>query len=199
MKTFVAVIAAVAATSSPTVVRPVSPVDANGTLKPAYEIKHHYGGARCQSGSAMTGTAYRCFTPRAPQGVFDPCWVTETRDHVICLSVPWRKKNAVELHVTDGYDDTDGFQPASRPWGLRVDLPRRCLLHPVAVENAQGHAIHYYCNKHTALAGPIDRSGPRWRVRAYRNTTPHAVQPTYKWIGWAHVVTAWRGEPARTD
>lgn len=199
MKTVVAVIAAVAATSTPTVVRHVSPVDASGALKPAYEIKHHYSGARCQSGSAMTGAAYRCFTPRAPQGVLDPCWVTESSDYVICLSVPWRKKNAVELHVTDGYDDTDGFFRASRPWGLRLDLPRRCLLHPVAVENAQGRPIHYYCNKHTALAGPLDRSGPRWRVRAYRNTTPHAVQPTYKWIGWAHVVTAWRGEPSRAD
>jgi hypothetical protein len=198
MRTALAVVAAIAAASSPTVVRQVSPVDTTGVLKPAYEIKHHYGGARCQSGSAMTGTAYRCFTSRAPQGVFDPCWVTDTSDQVICLTQPWRKKNAVELRVIDGYDDTDGFPHQSWPWGLRVDLPRRCLLHPAAVEYAHGHAIHYYCNKHTALAGPLDRSGSRWRIRAYRNTTPHAVQPSYKRIGWVHVITAWRGGRSRT-
>ena len=200
MNAFIAVIAAVglATSASPTVVRQVSPVDANGVLKPAYEIKHTYSGARCQSGSSMTGTAYRCYTSQAPQGVLDPCWVTDTSERVICLSVPWRKKNAVALRVTDGYDESDGFHHQSRPWGVRVDIPRRCLLHPAAVEYAQGHAIHYYCNKHTALAGPLDRSGSRWRIRAYRNTTPHAVQPTYKSLGWAHVLTAWFGERSRT-
>jgi len=199
MKSVVALVAAVTAASTPTVVRQVSPVDANGTLKPQYAITHRYDGARCQSGSTMTGTAYRCFTAQAPQGVLDPCWVTETSTRVICLTVPWRKKNAIQLTVDDGYDDSDGFHHRARPWGLRVDLPRRCLLHPVAVENARGRAIHYYCNKHTALAGPLDRSGARWRIRAYRNTTPHAVQPTYKRIGWVHVITAWRGERSRMD
>jgi len=199
MKAVAAVMSVLVAGSVPTAVRQVSPVDANGVLKPGYAIKHHYTGARCQSGSTMTGNAYRCFTSRAPQGVLDPCWVTDTSEEVICLAVPWRKHDAIEVDVTDGYDDADGFHHQPRPWGLRVDIPRRCLLHPVAVESARGHPIHYYCNKHTALAGPLDRSGPRWRIRAYRNTTPHAVQPTYKRIGWVQVLTAWRGEKSRND
>lgn len=199
MKAVIAVIAALAASSSPTVVQQVGPVDSAGVLKPGYEIRHRYGDARCQSGSALTGTAYRCSTARAPQGVFDPCWVTDTSDRVICLTVPWRRHNAVELTVSGGYDDSDGFHHEPRPWGLRVDLPRRCLLHPAAVDYAQGHAVHYYCNKHTVLAGPLDRSGPRWRIRAYLNTTPHGLQATYQRIGWVHALTAWRGERSRTD
>ena len=199
MRTVAALMSVLVAGSTPTVVRQVSPLDANGMLKPSYAVKNHYAGARCQSGSAMTGTAYRCFTSQSPRGVLDPCWVMDTNERVMCLSVPWRKHNAVELQVTDGYDDADGFHRQSRPWGLRVDLPRRCLLHPVAVEHAQGRAIHYYCNKRTALAGPLDRSGSRWRVRAYRNTTPHSVQPTYRRIGWVHILTAWRGQKSRHD
>jgi hypothetical protein len=181
-----------------TVVKKVSPVDADGVLKPRYEIDHRYGGARCQSGSAMTGTAYRCFTSHSPDGVYDPCWVTSSSDHVICLDVPWRKHRVTQLRVTSGYDDTDGFHRQRWPWGLRVDIHRRCLLHPAAVEYANGRPVHYYCNRHTALAGRLDRSGARWRIHAYRNTTPHGVQATYRSLGWVHVVTAWRGEPSRT-
>src|SRR3954471_7234703 len=86
--------------SSPTVGKEVSPVDADGVLKPRYDIAHRYGGARCQRGSAMTGTAYRCHTSRSPQGVYDPCWVATSSDHVICLDVPWRRHEVTQLHVT---------------------------------------------------------------------------------------------------
>lgn len=185
--------------TAPTVVRHISPVDADGVLKPRYEVAHHYGAARCQSRSAMTGTAYRCFTSRSPQGVYDPCWVTTSSAAVICLDVPWRRHEVTRLKVTSGYDDTDGFVHRRWPWGLRVDIHRRCLLHPSAVEYANGRPIHYYCNKHTALAGRLGRSGTTWRMRAYRNTTPHGIQATYRAIGWVHVVTAWYGERSRTD
>ena len=198
-----AVLAAVTMTTNAfgataTVVKKVSPVDADGALKSRYEVAHRYGGARCQSGSAMTGTAYRCFTSRSPQGVYDPCWVTSSTDRVICLDVPWRKHKVTELHVTSGYDDAEGFHRQRWPWGLRPEIHRRCLLHPAAVESAHGRPIHYYCNRHTALAGRLDRSGARWRIHAYRNTTPHAVQPTYKSLGWVRVVVAWYGDPSRT-
>jgi hypothetical protein len=189
--------AASGAAATPTVVRHVSPVDADGVLLDRYEVAHRYGDARCQRGSAMTGTAYRCFTAQSPQGIHDPCWVTTSSDHVICLDVPWRKHKVVQLHVTDGYDDVDGFGRQRRPWGLRVDIDRRCLLHPAAVESTHGFPVHYYCNKHVALAGPIDRSGARWRIRGYVNTTPHGVQSTYQSLGWLHVVTAWRGKQSR--
>jgi len=180
-----------------TVIRHVSPVDADGVLQDRYDIAHRYGGARCQRGSAMTGTAYRCSSAQSPQGIYDPCWVTTTNDKVVCLDVPWRRHKVVQLNVTEGYDDVGGFGHVGLPWGLRVDIHRRCLLHPAAVESAHGLPVHYYCNKHVALAGALDRSGHRWRVRAFRNLTPHGVQATYKALGWVHVVTAWRGEPSR--
>ena len=166
--------AAPGAEGSPTVVASVSPVDDTGALKPRYDVTHRYGGARCQRGSALTGTAYRCFTSRSPQGVYDPCWVATTSDHVICLDVPWRRHKVTQLRVSDGYDDAGGFRRQPRPWGLRPALAhRRCLLHPTAVEYAQGQPVHYYCSRRTVLAGPLDRSGARWRMHAYRNLTPH--------------------------
>jgi hypothetical protein len=183
----------------PTVVRYVSPVDADGVLKRRYDVTRHYGDARCQSGSAMTGTAYRCYTSRSPQGVYDPCWVTSNSERVICLDVPWRRHKVTRLSVTSGYDDADGFHHQRWPWGLQVGHHRRCLLHPSAVEYAHGRPVHYYCNKHVALAGRLGRNGARWRMRAYRNTTPHGIQATYVAIGWVQVRTAWYGERSRTD
>src|SRR5690242_8328401 len=88
--------AARAVARPPTVVRSVSPVDAAGALKPRYDVKRHYDGARCQSGSAVTGTSYRCYTSRSPQGVYDPCWVTSTSARVICVDVPWRRHKVTQ-------------------------------------------------------------------------------------------------------
>ena len=185
------------AEGEPTVVKKVTPVDADGALKPAYVVKHRYPGARCQSGSNMTGTAYRCFTSQAPDGVYDPCWVTDTGEHVICPGMPWKHK-VVQLRVSDGFDNDDGFHKQKWPWGLRLTNDRHCLLSPAAVQFAGGRPIHYYCNKHVALAGHLDRSGARWRIHAYRNTTPHGIQPTYRSLGRLRVVVAWFGEPSRT-
>src|SRR4051812_34929301 len=81
-----------AAAHPPTAVVRISPVDDTGALEPGYHVKRRYSGARCQSRSATTGTAYRCFTPRAPVGVLDPCWLTETDEHVVCLDRPWRHR-----------------------------------------------------------------------------------------------------------
>jgi hypothetical protein len=184
--------------SGATVIRQVSPVDADGALLPGYTIAHRYSGAGCQRGSALTGTAYRCATSRAPQGVLDPCWVTQTSERVVCLDEPWRHR-VVRLTVDGGYDSKAEFGHQPSPWGVRLASKQRCLLHPASVESVNGRPVRYYCTKRVVLAGRFDRSTRTWRIRAYRNTTPHAEQPTYRSLGRARVVTAWRGSPSRTD
>ena len=186
----------VMATPVTAVVR-VSPVNADGTLKSGYTVAHQYGGARCQRGSDMTGSAYRCFTPQS-SGVYDPCWITETDDHVVCLGKPW-KHGVVQLTVTGGYDDTDPFRHTSAPWGVRLTDGNHCLYVPDGVNSINGRPLRYYCRHLVALAGSFDRSRQQWRVRAYRDTTPHASHATYRYLGQAKVSTAWFGATSRQD
>jgi hypothetical protein len=180
-----------------TAVVQLSPVATDGTLEAGYTVAHHYSGARCQRGSAMTGTAYRCFTPQS-SGVYDPCWVTQSSSYVVCLGRPW-KHGVVQLHVTGGYDDSDPFHHHGTPWGVRLTDGNHCLFEPGSVNSIGGRSLRYYCNHHVVLAGSFDRSHQQWRIRSYRNTTPHATDATYHYEGRARVATAWFGLSSRQD
>jgi hypothetical protein len=183
---------------SATTIIHVSPVDAAGDLQPSYTVAHHYSGARCQRRSATTGSAYRCFTAQAPDGVYDPCWVTQTNEHVVCLDRPWKHK-VVRLAVTGGYDDSDAFRHQASPWSVQLASGRHCLFVPDSTHSINGRPVRYHCTRHVDLAGRFDRTRKQWRVRAYRDTTPHADDATYQWLGFARVVTAWFGQPSRPD
>jgi len=187
---------AAAAQAQPTAVIHVTPVTDSGALKSGYTVAHRYGGARCQSGSAMTGSAYRCFTPRSSASVYDPCWVTQTDDVVVCVTRPWSRR-VVQLAVSGGYDDTDPMRPATAPWGVQLTDGNRCLFQPGSVHSINGRPLRYYCHHHVVLAGQFDRSRPQWRVRSYRNVTPNAADATYRWQGYARVATASVGAPSR--
>ena len=180
-----------------TSVRHVSPVNADGTLKSTYSVAHHYDGARCQSGSAMTGSAYRCFTSRSSQ-VYDPCWVTQSSDQVVCLGRPW-KHGVVKLDVTGGYDDTTPFSHPSAPWGVRLTDGNHCLFQPGSVNSVNGRPLRYYCHHNVVLVGSFDRSRQQWKIRSYRDLTPHASNSTYRYEGRAGVSTAWFGADSRQD
>jgi hypothetical protein len=67
------------------------------------------------------------------------------------------------------------------------------------VHSVNGRPVRYYCDRHIVLAGRFDRSHRQWRVRSYRDTTPHADDSTYVWQGFAHVATAWFGVPSKQD
>jgi hypothetical protein len=176
----------------------VSPVDDTGALDADYTVAHHYSGARCQRPSAMTGSAYRCSTAQSPAGVHDPCWLMETSEHVVCMGLPW-KHRVVRLEVTGGYDDTEPFAAVAKPWGVRLASGRHCLFVPGSTHSINGRPVRYHCTKHVDLAGRFDRSKPHWRVRAYRDTTPHGVDATYRYLGKARVTRAWFGKPSTSD
>ena len=185
-----------AAAAAATTIMHVSPVTDTGALKSGYTVEHHYGGARCQSGSSTVGAAYRCYTPQAPGGVYDPCWVTQTSDAVVCLGRPWARQ-IVQLAVTGGYDDTDPFTSARSPWGVQLTDGNRCLFQPDSVNSVNGRSVRYYCHHHIVLAGQFDRSHQQWQIRSYRDVTPNAADATYRWNGYVHVATAAFGDPSR--
>lgn len=183
------------ATSRATVVVAESPVDAQGDLQPGFHVTHRYGEASCNSGSELTGTAYRCFTAQSRQGVYDPCWVTAHDDVVVCQDRPWTR-SLVQLRVTRGYGDSAGFSHVGQPWGLGLASGPRCLRVVGATGTMHGHPITYTCNKHTILTNRPDRGASRWRVRAYR-LVGHGRHRHWRSLGRQPITTAWRGAPSR--
>jgi hypothetical protein len=180
-----------------TVVARISPVDSDGALAAGYTIKHRYGDANCESGSPTVGKAYQCFTPKAPQGIFDSCWVAANQHFVVCLTQPWQHKVA-RLHVTRGFGDSSGFLKVHKPWGMRVGAGLRCRVILDPTDTTRGQYVDYACNHKTALAGPI-RRGSTWAVHAYRKVHHGGHHLTYRSLGMQPVVTAWFGLPSQKD
>jgi hypothetical protein len=187
---------AAAAQRAATLVMRVSPVTSTGELKSGYTVAHRYSGARCQSDSSVTGSAYRCFSSQAPDGVYDPCWVTQTSDNVVCIGRPWARR-VVQLAVTQGYDDTDPMRTSATPWGAQLTDGNRCLFQPGSVHSINGRPLRYYCHHHVVLAGQFDRSHRQWQIRSYKDVTPNAADATYRWQGFARVNTASYGVASR--
>jgi hypothetical protein len=185
-----------AAPTAPTSVRAVRPLDAQGHLDPAYRVKHRYGNANCESGSPTTGKAYQCFTPQAPQGIFDSCWVQASPGLVACLVKPWMH-DVVQLHVTRGFDNAPGFLHVHAPWGLRIATNTRCLVDLGSVHSANGHPITYRCNHKTVLTGAIDRHGATWRILGYRRIAQKGKPLRFVSLGREPIAVAWSGKPSR--
>jgi hypothetical protein len=82
---------------------------------------------------------------------------------------------------------------------VRLASGRHCLFQPASTHSINGRPVRYHCTKHVDLAGKFDRTRPQWRVRAYRDTTPHATDATYRSLGFARVTKAWFGKASRPD
>lgn len=173
----------------------VSPVGDNGALRPGLHVTRQIGGATCQAGSMLTGTAYRCFTPRSRQSIFDPCWATSDADYVICQAKPWTHK-VVRLHVTGGYEDSDGFHHVGKPWGVGLASGYPCLRDVAATTAIDGHPVTYSCRHRIVLTGTIDRGDSTWRARAYRYVGPRTHRH-WRPLGRQRITTAWKGAPSR--
>jgi hypothetical protein len=187
---------AAATTSAATVVRQESPVDSQGALRSGMKVAHHYGDATCQTGSTMTGTAYRCSTPQSRQSLYDPCWVSDHTDVVYCQAAPWQH-DVVRLAVTGGFDDSAGFSHVARPWGVRLRSGRRCLPDVASVRSVGGHAISYTCPKRTVIVNRLDTSHATWRAHVYRSVGRRGHR-RWKSFGRQPITTAWRGVKSLT-
>jgi hypothetical protein len=183
---------------SPTDVRTVSPLDTSNRLAPGYRITRRYTDANCEIGSPTVGKAYQCFTPQAPQGIFDACWVQADKKFVVCLVRPWQH-NVARLHVTRGYGDSGGFLTVHEPWGVRLASGPRCLVILGPVHSAGGRRITYGCSHKIVLAGHILHHSSTWRARAYRTVHHGGHVVTYRSLGTLPLSVALSGKPSQKD
>jgi hypothetical protein len=190
--------AAATVAKAPTDVRLLTPLDTAGNLATGYTITKHYTAANCVSGSPTTGVTYECVTPQSAQGVYEGCWVTAQTSYVVCLTKPW-SHDVTRLHVTRGYDNTDGFTHHARPWGVRLVSGQRCLLDLDATSTTNGHANTYFCNQRTVLVESVDRTHPVWRARAYRRLDPRHGHARVRPLGWQPIAVAWRTKLSAPD
>ena len=185
-----AVPAVTAEAVSATVVEPTAPVGPEGTLRPGYKVVRNERGATCKSHSPVTGNAYSCHVRYG----YDPCWLTAKHGYVVCLSSPYARK-VTRLHVARFVNKGGLGKPASLPWGLLLSTGARTTLIPGKFGTAGGKAIHYTLDSRykTVLVGPIDKSGPVWRIRKARNNGRFR----FKITGWIDISKAWVGEPSQ--
>lgn len=181
-------------TKPPTTVTHVSPLDADDQLAPGYRIQHRYGDASCESGSPTIGHAYQCFTPQAPVGIYDACWVQANPHYVVCLTKPWLRTTD-RLHVSRGYGDAPGFSTAHKPWGVQLDARTRCLRILGPVHTINGKPRTYDCNHRKYLAGRVRHQAATWRAHVYRRSP----SDRYTSLGVQPVSIAWFGKPSRKD
>ena len=179
-----------AGTVTATVVEHTSPVGPSGHLLPGYQVNHNYRGATCKSHSDEVGDAYACHLKFG----YDPCWVTAKHSYVVCLSEPYAHKVA-RLHVVRFVNKGGLGKPKPLPWGLLLANGKRTTLLPGSFGTAGGEQIHYTLDSRyqTVLAGPIDKSGPVWRIRLAKNNGRFQ----FKLAGWIDIDKAWIAEPSR--
>lgn len=174
-----------AAPGGATVIEQVTPVGPGGFLAPGYKVTHTLGGATCKSHSPVTGNAYSCHVRFG----YDPCWVTNNKPYVVCLTSPYYRR-VTKLRVAV-FVNRDGLgSPAAYPWGLQLSNGTRTTLIPGNFGTVGKYQIHYSYNEfRTVLVGPIDKSGPVWRIRQAKNTGRFRFKVT----GWATITKAWFG------
>lgn len=179
-------------TKSGTVVVQATPVGPDGRLLPGYRVSRHLSGATCRTRMhhSETGNAYSCHVRYG----FDPCWLTAQRSYVVCLAAPYHRK-VTRLRVARFVNKGGLGKPATMPWGLLLSTGARTTLIPGKFGTAGGKAIHYSLDSRykTVLVGPIDKSGPVWRIRKARNNGRFQFKVT----GWVNIKKAWFGAPTR--
>jgi hypothetical protein len=180
---------AVADVTTATAVVQTSPVGPSGHLLPGYRVARHYSGATCKSHSPETGNAYSCHVRFG----YDPCWLTAKRAYVVCLSQPYDRK-VTRLHVAR-YVNAGGLgKPKAMPWGMQLANGVNTTLIPGDFGMVSGKQIYYsYDAFKRVLVGPIDKSGPVWRIQVAKTTGKFQ----FKVFGWIDIKKVWFGEPTR--
>jgi hypothetical protein len=159
-------LAAPAAAAAETKVVTFSPLGADGGLR-AGLTAIPAGGGSCESGSLRAAGALRC---AAGVVIRDPCYPdaahsTAVLPVVLCVRDPW-SPGVVRLHLTGPADPAHGVAAGTRPWALRLVSGRRCVAVTAAAPTVRGRRMTYTCRDgDTVLFGPLDRSGPTWRIR----------------------------------
>ena len=173
--------AATRTSRQPTTVTRVSPVTANGGLRPGYVVQHS-GRGHCWTTSFVHGRAYRCFQGNR---IMDPCWKASTNS-VVCLLLPWSSK-VTRLRLTKRLPSTGTY--GGRLWGLRLGagVGANCLVSTGAGGFIGDRHISYYCSGDWVLLGAPNRAQAVWTIATARRVGGH-----YELRGRKPLTTAWK-------
>ena len=170
------------AAASTTHVDAVSPLNAEGHLRPRYTVTAARRGY-CWTSSSFNGRLYRCIQGNL---IRDPCWKESGRRSVVCLGTP-RSRSVVRIRLTRRLPATNGYGP--RIWGLRRrdGVGGTCLANTGAGEWIGNRRVNYYCKRGWVLVGSVDRDRPRWTIATARRVAGH-----YQLRGRKPLATAWK-------
>ena len=167
--------------STATIVTRFTPYSAAGALTVAVQSQ---ASGYCWTNSitvALSG-AYRCLVGN---DIADPCFVPpqpSTPATVACLADPWSGARMVTL--THALPSTDPIGNAANPWAVQLANGARCVAVTGTVQRVDGVSLNLQCAG-GALAGGLDRTGRKWRVKYGRATGAG--------LTLVDVVAAWRG------
>jgi hypothetical protein len=172
---------------TPTAVVTVSPLGADGHLRPNLHVTEDLAGGQCTAGgSSLVRGAARCF---AGDAVVDPCWpdAASGSGGGVCLNDPFAPDEAVRLSAATGLTGRPGAPDLDRPWGLQLATGELCSQSTGAHSMVGDVVVDYRCGESLVLLRGIDRSSAAWTV--YTATCCAAPRPGTT----ATIRTAWYG------
>jgi hypothetical protein len=107
---------------------------------------------------------YRCLKRNL---IHDPCYwdLYSTRERVVCVAAPWKRKVVVLRSSSPG----DEYTSKRRPWALILTSGRRCRFVTGATTVVHGRRLNYFCTGKRYLFGYPDRRPRFWKVRQARD------------------------------
>jgi hypothetical protein len=166
----------------------VTPLAADGSLKPGYEPVQLSSDGEC-SGSAYEGV-WRCQT--TGPGI-EPCWpgTDPTQSEFVdftCMFEPWSK----EVYL---FEQSSARPPAGGNrklvWGVRLAGGSRCRLSTGGgTSMAFGKRVSYACGAFELIGNP-NRKRRTWRIEAVRYDPEKGRYGGYRRAGVKRIKTAW--------
>jgi hypothetical protein len=175
--------------ATPTAIVSVSPLGADGHLRPGLHISQDVPDGRCTAGrSSLVPGAARCF---AGDLVLDPCWPDAASGSTggVCLNDPFAPDEAVRLSAATGLTGRPGVPDLDRPWGVQLASGDLCFQSTGAHSVIGDAIVDYRCGESLVLLRGIDRTGAAWTVRTADCCTAPARGST------ATISKAWYGGP----
>jgi hypothetical protein len=160
--------AAPAAAVTPTTVKRVSALDADGELNAGWRVNDRYDDSECWTWGFGEG-AYQCMTDDSY--IYDPCYeaapAEDGTDRVVCMLAPWRK-TVTELLLPFGYDTEPNPNRGGPFAGLTLAGGWRCQWLSGGTGVIGNKRINYGCPGGRYLAGNPSRRTKRWKIQEAR-------------------------------
>ncbi len=164
---------AVAAGAPATHVIRFAVTDAGGKLLPGFTVTSNVRGS-CWTGSLSTfrADAWRCMVGNE---IRDPCYAPATNARVVYCPSSATLKSLLAITLTKplplNESNHGGANSVANPTMIVLSGGASCWFLTGASEAIHGMRANYGCSDGRVLVGDVDRSAPRWRIRAARSET----------------------------